>query len=43
MVHVVLSLRWGRSARLVFSMIFVGELRVPAKQLASGSACRWVR
>ncbi len=45
MIHVtfVLSLRWGRSARLVFCMIFVWELRVSAKQMASGSVCRWVR
>jgi hypothetical protein len=45
MIHVtfVLSLRWGRSARRVFCMIFVWELRVSAKQMASHSVCRWVR
>lgn len=42
-VTFVLSLRWGRSARLVFCMIFVWELRVSAKQMVSRSVCRWVR
>jgi hypothetical protein len=42
-VTFVLSLRWGRSARRVFCMIFVWELRVSAEQMASHSVCRWVR
>lgn len=33
----VLSLRWGCSARRVFCMIFVWELQVSAKQMASHS------
>ncbi|GAA0273991.1 hypothetical protein GCM10009527_083100 [Actinomadura nitritigenes] len=37
------SLRWGCSARRVFCMIFVWKLRVSAKQMASGSVCRWVQ
>jgi len=42
-VTFVLSSRWGRSARPVFCMIFVWELRVSAKPMGSRSVCRWVR
>lgn len=42
-VTFVLSLPWGRSARLVFCMIFVWELRVSAKRMVSLSVARWVR
>ncbi len=42
-VTFVLSLRWGRSARLVFCMVFVWELRVPAKQMVSHSVSWRVR
>lgn len=40
-VRVVVAV--GCGARLVFRMIFVWELRVPAKQMVARSVCRWVR